>query len=263
MEPTPKASSSVAVAAAAAPGAKKSPQKRKKVPSQAPRRLLKRQLRDLDRLVKNKNKNMDDAAKVLPEQVLPEQVLPEQVLQETEKKIGNLKKQLDDLGPESSSSPSTEAKNKDKKPNNIRFTEMRRAGRKIISFGKQHPNHKQSEEESKTMADLKLDLLYTKYFPKGEEYIFIYPETPLQDEEKLKRQEIRKGIAKALANGEIKETAPRSNPSNQESESTTTMEKDPVSNWNDEEEEEDDKEDDNNNDSNNEERPLVKRQRSE
>lgn len=41
-------------------------------------------------------------------------------------------------------------------------TEMRRAGRKISAYKKQHPNFEASEEESKAVADLELDLLYIK-----------------------------------------------------------------------------------------------------
>lgn len=40
--------------------------------------------------------------------------------------------------------------------------EMRRAGRKISAYKKQHPNFEASEEESKAVADLELDLLYIK-----------------------------------------------------------------------------------------------------
>lgn len=39
---------------------------------------------------------------------------------------------------------------------------MRRAGRKISAYKKQHPNFEASEEESKAVADLELDLLYIK-----------------------------------------------------------------------------------------------------
>jgi hypothetical protein len=40
--------------------------------------------------------------------------------------------------------------------------EMRRAGRKIVAFKKQHPKYENSEEEAKSLVDLELDLLYTK-----------------------------------------------------------------------------------------------------
>ena len=39
---------------------------------------------------------------------------------------------------------------------------MRRAGRKIVAFKKQHPNYETSEEESRALANLELDLLYIK-----------------------------------------------------------------------------------------------------
>ncbi|KAG0344976.1 hypothetical protein BG004_004041 [Podila humilis] len=176
---------------------------RKVAPSMAPGRLLKKKLRDLERLLQNKDKLKD---------------LPEEVVDETRKKIVEIKNQITDLGPSATAQPTisaaekkqvnkTEAKAEHKSKNGVKFTELRRAGRKISAFKKQHPNYEASESEAKTLAGLELDLLYIKHFPKHEEYISIYPDSPLTDSEQVKTQaEIRGKIQQALANGEIKKT---------------------------------------------------------
>lgn len=166
---------------------------RKVAPSKAPGRLLKKKLRDLERLLQNKDKLKD---------------LPEEVVEETKKKIEETKKQIATLGPAASPAVSAvekknEAKAAKKSSNGLKFTgtkklkrylfwdrqstwiscdarrgrilltriifrliflsiEMRRAGRKISAYKKQHPNFEASEEESKAVADLELDLLYIK-----------------------------------------------------------------------------------------------------
>ncbi|KAF8930790.1 hypothetical protein EDD21DRAFT_445862 [Dissophora ornata] len=209
---------------------------RKKAPSKAPRRMLKKKLRDLERLIKNKNTLKD---------------LPEEVVQETEKKMGEVKKELEALGPETTSTPEAVGAKGSKGSSNdkikkdgkgVKFTEMRRAGRKIVAFKKQHPSYETSEEESKALANLELDLLYIKHFPKQEEYISIYPESPLEDEEQIKAQaEIREKIAKALASGEIKSSSRSdTNDKNADEEPKTAIGKHPASNWSDNEGESED-----------------------
>ncbi|KAG0084352.1 hypothetical protein BGZ93_009613 [Podila epicladia] len=209
---------------------------RKVAPSKAPGRLLKKKLRDLERLLQNKDKLKD---------------LPEEVVQETKNKIEETKRQIAELGP-SAPSPAVsaadrkqnkknEAKAVEKSSNGLKFTELRRAGRKISAYKKQHPNYEENEEESKAVAELELDLLYIKqHFPKHEEYISIYPESPLTDSEQVKTQaQIREKIEKALASGEIKKSI------GSESGSTSTPsagEKHPVSNWSDDEGEDEEQE---------------------
>ncbi|KAF9583937.1 hypothetical protein BGW38_008069 [Lunasporangiospora selenospora] len=169
---------------------------RKVAPSKAPRRLLKRKIRDMERLVKNKDSLKD---------------LPEQVVQDTNEKIADLKRQLQAIGEPSPKvsaaafpSSSTGDKSGSKKSKSVKFTELRRAGRKISNYKRLHPNTEQSEDETKTLADLELDLLYIKHFPKEEEYISIYPDSPHTDEEQIRTQaEIRKGIHKRRLNGEF------------------------------------------------------------
>ncbi|KAF9209695.1 hypothetical protein BGZ49_002126 [Haplosporangium sp. Z 27] len=197
---------------------------RKIAPSKAPRRLLKKKLRDLERLVKNKNSLKD---------------MPDEVIQETEKKIADVKKQIEALGPDTSTETQTLTSDNSKgasskKSKGLKFTELRRAGRRISAFKKQHPNYETSEEESKALEDLELDILYIKNFPKGEEYISIYPESPLEDEAQVKMQvEIREKIAKARANGELKNLNSKDN---SEESPKTVIGKHPASNWSDEEE---------------------------
>ncbi|CAO3574868.1 unnamed protein product [Mortierella alpina] len=200
----------------------------KVAPSKAPGRVLKKKLRDMERLIQKKDTLKD---------------IPAEVIQETEKKIVEIKKQIEALGPQTP--PPTKKQNKkqnkksaveEKGPKALKFTELRRAGRKIAAFKKQHPNYESSEEESKALADLELDLLYIKNFPRDEEYISIYPESPLTDEDQLKTQaEIRGKIEKALANGEIKKTAEARVDSKPTTDCTTSSKKHPASNWNDEE----------------------------
>ncbi|KAF9388075.1 hypothetical protein CPB97_001649 [Podila verticillata] len=200
---------------------------RKVAPSKAPGRLLKKKLRDLERLLQNKDKLKD---------------LPEEVVEETKKKIEETKKQIAALGPAAppavaAAEKKNEAKAAKKSSNGLKFTEMRRAGRKISAYKKQHPNFEASEEESKAVADLELDLLYIKHFPKHEEYISIYPESPLTDSEQVKTQaQIREKIEKALASGEIKKSTESGSGSGSAS-TPSAGEKHPVSNWSEAEEE--------------------------
>jgi hypothetical protein len=66
---------------------------RKVAPSKAPGRLLKKQLRNMERLLKNKDTLKD---------------LPAEVVVETEKKIADVKKKIDALGPQAKpEAPST------------------------------------------------------------------------------------------------------------------------------------------------------------
>jgi len=87
--------------------------KRKKAPSKAPRRLLKKQLRDIERLIKNKNKkSVKD--------------LPEQALQENVEKADRLKKQIETLGPEPAATADKSVESaKQKSSKAIRFTGTR------------------------------------------------------------------------------------------------------------------------------------------
>ncbi|KAG0200891.1 18S rRNA maturation protein [Mortierella sp. GBA30] len=202
----------------------------KVAPSKAPGRVLKKKLRDLERLIKNKDSLKD---------------LPEEVIKETEKKIVEVQKQIEALGPQTSPADTQKQKKSggatDKSSKGIKFTELRRAGRKIAAFKKQHPKYEESEEESKALADLELDLLYIKNFPKHEEYISIYPDSPLTDEDQLKTQaDIRTKIEKAIVTGEIKKSSTSSQSSKAGSESTKTTGKHPASNWSDNDEDEDD-----------------------
>ncbi|KAF9359690.1 hypothetical protein BGX34_008211 [Mortierella sp. NVP85] len=236
--------------------------KRKKAPSKAPRRLLKKQLRDIERLIKNKNKkSVND--------------LPEQVLQENAERADRIKKQIEALGPEPAATADKRVESaKQKSSKAIRFTEMRRAGRKIVAFKKQHPNYENSEEEAKLLEDLELDLLYTKNFPRNEDYIPIYPESTLEDEEKHARQkEIREQIATALANGEIKSST-KLDTDQKAAKSGPTTEDQPASNWSDDDEEDgedcvgeedgegDDEDDSSESESESEEKPVAKRSKS-
>ncbi|KAI1320267.1 hypothetical protein EDD11_001482 [Mortierella claussenii] len=293
-------------AAAPAKGATSEEGKRKFVrkvaPSKAPRRLLKKKLRDLERLIKNKNK---DAARDLPEEAI----------KDTEKKMADIKKQLEAMGPEKPAQdqkPSKKALKAAAKAakaaasessfvidtpakGGAKFTElksgltpdgpkklthnhlfavqptpseMRRAGRKITAFKKQHPNYEASEEDSKTLAELELDLLYIKYYPKNEEYILIYPESPITDDDQIRKQkDIREKIKEALTTGQIRKSpreksnnkaASRKNADNQD-ESTTVIGKHPASNWSDDDEEDEVEK----SDSVEDDKPQPKKQKSE
>ncbi|KAF9957076.1 hypothetical protein BGZ72_002178 [Mortierella alpina] len=196
----------------------------KVAPSKAPGRVLKKKLRDMERLIQKKDTLKD---------------IPAEVIKETEKKIVDIKKQIEALGPQAPPPTKKQSKKvtaKEKGPKALKFTELRRAGRKIAAFKKQHPNYESSEEESKTLADLELDLLYIKNFPRDEEYISIYPESPLTDEGQLKTQAgIREKIEKALANGEIKKTTEPSDDRKPTADLTAGTRKHPASNWNDDE----------------------------
>ncbi|KAF9929902.1 hypothetical protein BGZ67_006048 [Mortierella alpina] len=218
----------------------------KVAPSKAPGRVLKKKLRDLERLIQKKDTLKD---------------IPAEVIKETEKKIVEIKKQIEALEPQTPPPTKKQSKKvttKEKGPKALKFTELRRAGRKIAAFKKQHPNHENSEEESKTLADLELDLLYIKNFPRDEEYISIYPESPLTDEDQLKTQaEIREKIEKALANGELKKTTDSSDDRKPTEDPTTTSRKHPASNWNDEENDDSDEEG-----SENDKEPPVKKTKS-
>ncbi|KAK3813217.1 MAG: hypothetical protein J3Q66DRAFT_347647 [Benniella sp.] len=232
--------------------------KRKKAPSKAPRRLLKKQLRDIERLIQNKNKrSVKD--------------LPEQALQANAEKADRLRKQIEALGPEPTATAEKSVESaKQKSSKAIRFTEMRRAGRKIVAFKKQHPNYENSEEEAKLLSDLELDLLYTKNFPKKEDYIPIYPESTLEDEKRARQKEIRELIATALANGELNSSV-KLNTDQEAAKSSPTNEDQPASNWSDDDEEDDedyngeeDDEDDSSSESESEseEKPVAKKSKS-
>lgn len=90
--------------------------KRKKAPSKAPRRLLNKKLRDLERLIKNKNKN---SAKDLPEQAI----------QEAEKKVDEIKGQLKALGPEPLLTETVNKNQKNGKSNNSKAIRYSGTGR--------------------------------------------------------------------------------------------------------------------------------------
>ena len=168
---------------------------RKVAPSKAPGRVLKKQLRNMERLLKNKDTLKD---------------LPTEVVAETEKKIADIKKKIEALGPQPSPASAAVVAPKSQINSNsiakggikatgkfartvgspiqqapgqltvasyclptpvtdsviyfhdIALIELRRAGRKIVAFKKQHPNHEASEVESKELAELELDLMYIK-----------------------------------------------------------------------------------------------------
>lgn len=85
---------------------------RKVAPSKAPGRLLKKKLRDLERLLQNKDKLKD---------------LPEEVVEETKKKIEETKKQIAALGPAAppavaAAEKKNEAKAAKKSSNGLKFT---------------------------------------------------------------------------------------------------------------------------------------------
>jgi uncharacterized protein YlbG (UPF0298 family) len=67
---------------------------RKVAPSKAPGRVLKKQLRNMERLLKNKDTLKD---------------LPTEVVAETEKKIADIKKKIEALGPQASPAAATAA----------------------------------------------------------------------------------------------------------------------------------------------------------
>ncbi|KAG0044837.1 hypothetical protein BGZ83_009894 [Gryganskiella cystojenkinii] len=236
---------------------KEGTKERKSVPSKAPLRLLKKKQRDLARLLQNKERLKD---------------LPQEVVKETETKLEEITKQVEELSETTTVQREEEAKAAAEKKaekkaasaaakkagsNALKFTELRRSGRKIKAFKKQHPNYEASEEQSKALADLELTHLYIKHFPKGEEYISIFPDSPLEDEEQIEKQaEIKSNLAKALANGEIKKTEPKErttaiSSSSPSTASTTANGKRPASNWsdddgeNEEDEDEEDEEEDN------------------
>jgi hypothetical protein len=88
--------------------------KRKKIPSRAPRRILRNKLRDIQRLIKKKNMN-------------PAMGLPDEAIQEAKRKAEEIQAQLDNMKPE----PSTVAANKDQK----KTMALRYTGTKMLSVG--------------------------------------------------------------------------------------------------------------------------------
>ncbi|KAK3809884.1 MAG: hypothetical protein JOS17DRAFT_796462 [Linnemannia elongata] len=202
---------------------------RKVAPSKAPGRVLKKQLRNMERLLKNKDTLKD---------------LPAEVVAETEKKIADVKKKIEALGPQPSAAsaavttPKSQINNNVVSKGGIKATELRRAGRKIVAFKKQHPNHEASETESKELAELELDLMYIKHFPKTHAYIPIYAEDAEQDESQAKvRTQIREDTRKALQSGKIKKSTGGEKP---EEKTEPATGKHPISNWSDDDEEEED-----------------------
>ncbi|KAG0277162.1 hypothetical protein BGZ95_006388 [Linnemannia exigua] len=207
---------------------------RKVAPSKAPGRVLKKQLRNMERLLKNKDTLKD---------------LPIEVVAETEKKIADVKKKIEALGPQakptapapavvsSTKSSKTDAGNSASK-GGIKATELRRAGRKIVAFKKQHPNYTTSEAESTELVELELDLMYIKYYPKGQEYIPIYTESVTEVQVKA-RTEIRENTRKALESGELKKST---GVEKSEEKTKSVIGKHPASNWSDDEEEEEEEE---------------------
>ncbi|KAF9156284.1 hypothetical protein BG015_006328 [Linnemannia schmuckeri] len=205
---------------------------RKVAPSKAPGRVLKKQLRNMERLLKNKDTLKD---------------LPAEVVTETEKKIADVKKKIKALGPQASpvaavSKSSTPQVNSNSvAKGGIKATELRRAGRKIVAFKKQHPNHEASEADSKELAELELDLMYIKYFPKTHAYIPIYAVSAEQDESQVKaRTQIREDTRKALESGKIKKSTGGDKP---EGKTEAAIGKHPISNWSDDDEEDGSNED--------------------
>ncbi|KAG0295410.1 hypothetical protein BGZ96_011783 [Linnemannia gamsii] len=200
---------------------------RKVAPSKAPGRVLKKQLRNMERLLKNKDTLKD---------------LPAEVVSETEKKIADVKKKIEALGPQASAAAAAPKSGKPQINNSvskggIKATELRRAGRKIVAFKKQHPNHEASEAESKELAELELDLMYIKHFPKTHAYIPIYAESGEQGESQVKtRAQIREDTRKALESGKFKKSTGGDKPE-PKSESVATG-KHPISNWSDDDGEE-------------------------
>ncbi|KAF9107112.1 hypothetical protein BGX29_007329 [Mortierella sp. GBA35] len=223
-------------AAAAASGTKK----RAKKPSKAPLRMLKKRLRTLERLLKNSSSdNNQGTAKDLPPEVIAK----------TEMEIIAVKKQIEAAAPQSAAKTEAATGKNAKKSSQdavakkgIKITELRRAGRKVVAFKKQHPNHETNEEESKALVELELDLLYIKSFPKDQEYISVYDESVEQDEEKVKaRTEIRENTRQKLESGEIK----RSTGGVKSEETTMSVSgMQPASNWSDDDEEEEDQDED-------------------
>ncbi|OAQ31025.1 hypothetical protein K457DRAFT_136646 [Linnemannia elongata AG-77] len=200
---------------------------RKVAPSKAPGRVLKKQLRNMERLLKNKDTLKD---------------LPAEVVAETEKKIAEVKKKIEALGPQSSpesaalAAPKSQINSNSVAKGGIKATELRRAGRKIVAFKKQHPNHGTSEAESKELVELELDLMYIKHFPKTHAYIPIYSEDAEQDESQVKvRTQIREDTRKALENGKIKKSTGGDKP---EGKTEPATGKHPISNWSDDDDEE-------------------------
>ncbi|KAG0319692.1 hypothetical protein BGZ97_001633 [Linnemannia gamsii] len=202
---------------------------RKVAPSKAPGRVLKKQLRNMERLLKNKDTLKD---------------LPTEVVAETEKKIADIKKKIEALGPQASPAAATAAPKSGKPQVNnsvskggIKATELRRAGRKIVAFKKQHPNHEASEADSKELTELELDLMYIKHFPKTHAYIPIYAESGEQDASQAKtRAQIREDTRKALESGKFKKSTGGDKPEGK-TESVATG-KHPISNWSDDDDEE-------------------------
>ncbi|KAG9070517.1 hypothetical protein KI688_008055 [Linnemannia hyalina] len=203
---------------------------RKVAPSKAPGRVLKKQLRNMERLLKNKDTLKD---------------LPVEVVAETEKKIADVKKKIEALGPQPSpasasaaavAAPKSQINSNSVAKGGIKATELRRAGRKIVAFKKQHPNHEASEAESKELAELELDLMYIKHFPKTHAYIAIYAEAAEQDESQVKvRTQIREDTRKALESGKIKKSTGGDKP---EGKTEPATGKHPISNWSDDNDEE-------------------------
>lgn len=89
---------------------------RKVAPSKAPGRLLKKKLRDLERLLQNKDKLKD---------------LPEEVVQETTKKIEETKRQIAELAPSASSPAVSAAENKQNKKNEAKVAQKSSNGLKF------------------------------------------------------------------------------------------------------------------------------------
>ncbi|KAF9428879.1 hypothetical protein BGZ94_000658 [Podila epigama] len=203
---------------------------RPSAPSKAPGRILKKKLRDMERLLRNQ-----DTAKELPSEVI----------ESTKKSISEIKQQLDAM-PQKPSPPAPASVKPKKDP--VKLQELRRASRHVVAFKKQHPNFETSPEESKKMDELVLNLYYIKYFPNNAAYIPIFAETPLTDEQKAKAKAHREKIAEKLANGKIAKPGSKSGSKSTSQVDESTGEKRPIDNWSGDED--DNSNDDNDSDSN-------------
>lgn len=89
---------------------------RKVAPSKAPGRVLKKQLRNMERLLKNKDTLKD---------------LPVEVVSETEKKIADVKKKIEALGPQASPATAAPKSGKPQDNNSVSKGGIKATGKSI------------------------------------------------------------------------------------------------------------------------------------
>lgn len=145
---------------------------------------LKKKIRDMERLLKNGKFLENNSEKRL----------------ETERALDALRAQLGDAA------KTNRAREVAAKYHKIRFVERKKAARRVIQQVKAYAEQvKEGEEEEegvekevkKALADAEVDLYYTIVFPRGENYVSLYPTAEEPDDSQI-RTEIRETVRREI-----------------------------------------------------------------